>query len=55
MEMRKVIAKSVMEYDVAFAPVDESDQGKRFEDGMEDHFGVGLAELNLCFRKRQGV
>lgn len=50
LEMRTLIAKLVMKYDVAFAP---GEDGKALMEDTKDHFTLGLADLNLTFQPRK--
>jgi len=49
-EMRTLITKLIMKYDIAFAP---GETGKALLDDTKDHFTLGLADLNLTFKPRQ--
>lgn len=49
-EMRSVISRLVLEFDVAFA---EGEDGRRLLEETQDHFTMGLAGLDLVFRERK--
>ena len=50
MELRTVIAKLVVQFDVHFAP---GEDGTNLLERSEDYVVVGLADLNLCFTTRK--
>lgn len=49
-EMRNVISRLVLEFDIAFA---EGEDGTRLLEETQDHFTMGLAGLQLVFRERK--
>jgi hypothetical protein len=49
MQIRTIVAKIVMGFDVRFA---EGEDGRRLMEESRDHFTLGLADLNLVFEKR---
>lgn len=51
MELRSVIARTMVEYEVRFPPNVEFDE-KRFFDGIKDHFTSGVPKCELVFTKR---
>jgi len=52
MQIRTVVARIVMHFDISFAP---GENGTSLVEESRDHFTVGLADLNLAFRKRRAV
>ncbi|KAL3477441.1 hypothetical protein BJX99DRAFT_257469 [Aspergillus californicus] len=50
MEMRNVIARIVLEFDISFAP-DET--GETFDPGAKDTFRYTVGPLNLIFQERE--
>lgn len=50
LEMRTLITKLIMKYDVAFAP---GETGRPLLEDTKDHFTLGLADLNLTFTPRR--
>ncbi|OCK86317.1 cytochrome P450 [Lepidopterella palustris CBS 459.81] len=49
MEIRTVIARLLMSYNVSFAP---GEDGSNLLEKTRDHFSLGLADLNLVFTER---
>ncbi|KAI1755314.1 cytochrome P450 [Xylaria castorea] len=49
-ELRAVISKSVLEFDISFAP---GETGRTLLEESKDIFTMSLAKLELCFTKRQ--
>jgi cytochrome P450 family 628 len=49
MQIRTLVAKIVTNFDVSFAP---GEDGTNLMDKSRDHFTIGLADLNLVFKKR---
>jgi hypothetical protein len=47
--MRTLVAKIIIEFDVEFA---EGEDGTALLERSRDHFTLGLADLNVVFRKR---
>lgn len=50
MELRTVITKLIMAYDVKFA---DGEDGKPLMEQTKDHFTLGMADLNLSFTPRK--
>ncbi|KAL5340156.1 cytochrome P450 [Aspergillus crustosus] len=50
MEMRNVIARIVLEFDISFAP---GETGEAFDQGAKDTFTYTVGPLNLIFKDRQ--
>lgn len=50
-EIRTVVAKLVLEFDVKFA---EGEDGRRILEETKDYFVLGLGDLELCFTPREG-
>jgi cytochrome P450 len=50
MQMRTIVAKLIMKFDVSFAP---GEDGTRLIEKTRDHFSLGLADFNLVFTERQ--
>lgn len=50
LEIRTLVTKLVMKYDVAFAP---GETGKALMEDFKDHFTLGLQDLNLVFTPRK--
>lgn len=51
MQMRLVIADTISRFDLEYPP---GNDGSEFIEKTKDHFTWGLAELNICFRARDG-
>jgi cytochrome P450 len=51
MQMRALVSKIVMEFDISFAP---GENGSNLLERSRDHFTLGLADLNLEFKPRLG-
>jgi cytochrome P450 len=49
MQMRTLIARIIMDYDVKFA---DGEDGSRLMHDSKDHFTMGLADMELVFAKR---
>lgn len=49
MQLRTVVAESVVKFDIQFPP---GEDGSNFIDNVKDRFTWGLAELNLCLLPR---
>ena len=52
LSLRTTVARLVMNYEISFAP-EEFDAGRKFEIDLREHFTLALAELNICFKRRQ--
>ena len=50
MQMRAIVAKLIMKFDVSFAP---DEDGTGLIEKTRDHFSLGLADFNLVFTERQ--
>jgi hypothetical protein len=48
MQIRTLVAKLVMNFDISFAP---GESGAKLIEQSRDHFTLGLEDLNLEFRK----
>ena len=49
MQIRTIVAKIIMAFDVDFAP---GENGSNLLDKSRDHFTLGLADLDLVFTPR---
>jgi hypothetical protein len=49
MQIRTLVAKIIMGFDVGFAP---GEDGRNLLEKSRDHFTLGLEDLNLEFKKR---
>jgi cytochrome P450 len=49
MQIRTLVAKIVMHFDIYFAP---GEDGSNLVEKSRDHFTLGLADLNLVFKQR---
>jgi len=49
MQMRTLVARIITDFDVGFAP---GEDGTNLVERSRDHFTLGLADLNLVFRRR---
>lgn len=49
MQIRTLVAKIVMHFDIHFAP---GEDGSNLLEKSKDHFTLGLADLNLIFKQR---
>jgi cytochrome P450 len=49
MQIRTLVAKIIMEFDVMFAP---GEDGTNLMERSRDHFTIGLEDLNLLFKRR---
>lgn len=49
MQIRTLVSKIVMEFDIGFAP---GEDGSGLLERSKDHFTLGLADLNLEFKRR---
>jgi cytochrome P450 len=50
MQIRAIVAKLIMKFDVSFAP---GEDGTGLIEKTRDHFSLGLADFNLVFTERQ--
>lgn len=50
LELRTLVTKLVMKYDVRFAP---GEDGSKLQQNARDHFTLGLTDLNLVFPERK--
>jgi tryprostatin B 6-hydroxylase len=52
MQIRTIAAKIILNFDVQFA---DGEDGTKLLENSRDHFTLGLADLNLVFKKRRDV
>jgi hypothetical protein len=50
MQIRTLVARIVMNFDISFAP---GENGKNLVEKSRDHFTLGLEDLNLVFKRRE--